>query len=227
MIYINHAKKVIFIHIPKTGGSYIGAILVKYYGFVSYVHLCYTKRPDHAECCESGRASGNLIYDNSFFNRSLGVFPYISQSVELSNQMNMDPQRWASYKKICFIRNPFTRFISGWNHMNIIFCRNISLDAYAFLCPYKISDIEYGHVWMNQVDHLGGVAIDYIGRFEYLELDLRHILRSLGFSISHIPRKINCANLSDESYMINKQTSQKLCELFKRDIEFYSTIRHF
>ena len=42
MIYINHEKKAIFIHIPKTGGTYIGPTLVKYYGFISYLSLIKT-----------------------------------------------------------------------------------------------------------------------------------------------------------------------------------------
>ena len=43
MIYINHEKKAIFIHIPKTGGSYIGPTLVRYYGFLSYLDLITKK----------------------------------------------------------------------------------------------------------------------------------------------------------------------------------------
>ena len=47
MCSINHDKKSIFIHIPKSGGSYICDILRKYYGFKNY----YIKRPDHNKFC--------------------------------------------------------------------------------------------------------------------------------------------------------------------------------
>ena len=47
MCSINHDKKAIFIHINKTGGSYIAGSLEKYYGFTTY----YLKRPDHEQFC--------------------------------------------------------------------------------------------------------------------------------------------------------------------------------
>jgi hypothetical protein len=53
MIYINHDVKAIFIHIPKTGGTYIGPTLEKYYGFKSYLKLLQNRRPDHNNVCKS------------------------------------------------------------------------------------------------------------------------------------------------------------------------------
>ena len=47
MCSINHDKKAIYIHIPKTGGSFIRDSLKNYYGFKSY----YLKRPDHNQFC--------------------------------------------------------------------------------------------------------------------------------------------------------------------------------
>ena len=43
MCSIHHDLKAIYIHIPKTGGSYVSSVLSQYYGFKTY----YLKRPDH------------------------------------------------------------------------------------------------------------------------------------------------------------------------------------
>ena len=67
MIYINHKLQAIFIHIPKTGGSYIGPTLVKHYGFTSYLNVMSGRRPDHEEICgESIIKTFNTIFKYLF-----------------------------------------------------------------------------------------------------------------------------------------------------------------
>ena len=84
MIYINHEKKAIFIHIPKTGGSYIGPTLVRYYGFKSYLAVINTRRPDHNNICKSTQfkkiLTNNPLYDNSFLNKTIGILLYCKTS---------------------------------------------------------------------------------------------------------------------------------------------------
>jgi len=130
MIYINHDIKAIFIHIPKTGGTYIGPTLVKYYGFKSYLPLIHAKRPDHNIACKIRYfrrvLTGNNTYDNSFFNKILGILVYCKTSEYLTKEMNMDAEKWGTYTKFCFIRNPYDRAISGWKHFKSIF--NINID---------------------------------------------------------------------------------------------------
>ena len=122
MIYINHDKKAIFIHIPKTGGTYIGPTLVKYYGFTSYLPLIKKKRPDHDLMCNVNYfkpvKTGNPTYDNSFFNKIVGVLVYCKTSDYLNTHMKMDEEKWNTYHKFCFVRNPFDRTVSGWNYCN-------------------------------------------------------------------------------------------------------------
>lgn len=191
MIYINHYKKSIFIHIPKTGGSYIGPTLEKYYGFTSYLNLIAYRRPDHDIICKTNYfrkvLTGTTLYDNSFFNKLIGLLIYVKTSNHFNKIMNMDEEKWNTYTKFCFIRNPYSRVMSGWKHFNTIYKRDIDLFTYLNNPNIlnTISDIEYGHVFMSQkrqIQEMNGLCgVNIIGRFEHLENDLRIILNQLGF----------------------------------------------
>ena len=231
MIYINHDKKAIFIHIPKTGGTYIGPTLVKYYGFTSYLPLIKKKRPDHDLMCNVNYfkpvKTGNPTYDNSFFNKIVGVLVYCKTSDYLNTHMKMDEEKWNTYTKFCFIRNPYSRALSGWKHCDIIL--NLNSDFYNYLCQnkYGVSDIEFGHIFMTQCNQIkdvnGKCGVDLIGRFETLEEDFCTILRKIGFNkIIHIPTKENVSNkIGAESIVFEKKTIQKLNELFLEDFEAF------
>ena len=144
MIYINHIKKAIFIHIPKTGGSYIGPTLVKYYGFISYLPLITKRRPDHNIVCKTRYFrqinTGNLLYDTSFFNKYLGLLVYCKTSDYLNKHMDMNEEKWNSYTKFCFVRNPYDRALSGWKHFDIILNKNSNFYDY-LNNKYNVSDI--------------------------------------------------------------------------------------
>ena len=231
MIYINHNKKAIFIHIPKTGGTYIGPTLVKYYGFTSYLPVINNRRPDHNEFCKTQHfkniKTGNPKYDNSFFNKMAGILVYCKTSEFLNSKMNMDENKWNTYKKFCFIRHPYSRALSGWKHCDTIL--NMKSDFYDYLCKnkYSVSDIEFGHIFMTQTNQIkdvdGSCGVDLIGKFETLEEDFRTILNEIGFDkILHIPKKENVSNKTGaENIVFEKKTIQKMNELFFEDFELF------
>jgi hypothetical protein len=65
--------------------------------------------------------TGNPVYDTSFFNKLVGLLVYCKTSDYLNEAMNMTDEKWNTYTKFCFIRNPYTRALSGWKHFDTIF----------------------------------------------------------------------------------------------------------
>ena len=57
MCSVNHDLKAIFIHVHKTGGTYLSYMLHKYYGFKNY----YLHRPDHDQFCRNTKKTTKYI----------------------------------------------------------------------------------------------------------------------------------------------------------------------
>jgi len=211
MCSINHDKKALFIHIPKNGGSYIATILAENYGFKNY----YLKRPDHREFC--------IGIDKSVDkheNKIHGTLIYYKTSPQLNRIMNMNEKKWNSYFIFTFLRNPYDRIVSGWNYVNKY---NIPFDKFINI-KYNANSYDYWHVFMSQrrhiIDNNGKIRIDYLGKFENMESDLKVILNKLDFQIIHKPFKKNSKKHNDyKTYYNNNTIIEKVNNLLKEDLE--------
>jgi hypothetical protein len=186
MCSINHDLKAVFIHVHKTGGTYLSYMLHKYYGFKNY----YLHRPDHDTFCFNKKKTTKYL---NYENRIHGVLTYYKTSPYINKKMGMTSQKWDTYYKFCFIRDPYDKIISAWNHINRF---NIPFKNYLRL-DKTCNDVEYMHMFMPQVRNIinekGIININYIGYFETLENDFQEILKNIGIKniIHEVEKKMN------------------------------------
>ena len=215
MCSINHNLKAIFIHIPKNGGSYVANILQKYYGFKNY----YLQRPDHSLFCKNIDKSIKT-HENKLY----GTLIYYKTSPFINKIMNMNEYKWNSYRIFTFIRNPYDRIVSGWNYVN-----KYNIDFHKFIEFGKMSNCwDYWHTFMSQTKHLididNKIKIHFIGRFEYLEEDLKTILFGIGIkNIIHNPNiKINSKNHDNYIKYYNNDTINKVNIYIQEDLHNFN-----
>lgn len=217
MCSINHNLKAIFIHVHKTGGTYISYMLHKYYGFKNY----YIRRPDHdIFCLNKAKTKKYINYENKIH----GVYVYYKTSPYINKKMNMTPEKWRTYYKFCFIRNPYDKIISAWNHINRF---NIPFKNYLNLIK-TCNDVEYMHMFLPQtrniVNEKGIIDINFIGKFENLEEDFQNVLHNIGIkNIIHNVEKSMNKRSHDEYYLYyDQETLDKVNEILKEDFKYLS-----
>jgi len=199
MCSINHDLKCIFLHIPKTAGSYLREILEEFYGFKTY----YFTAENHEDYIDSKYEDYNEI--GSLYIKKKGIYRYFKNSKRFNLYTGMDEDKWKTYKKFAFVRNPYDRFLSSFNYLRL------KQKGFDLLNVFKkkelLTGIEYFHIFMTQYQNLidddNKINIDFIGRYENLNGDIIDILHKIGVS------KITHINYLKNNVIINSSTSTK------------------
>ena len=232
MCSINHEKKAIFIHIPKTAGIYIRTQLLNNYDFELYLF----QRPDHEEYCKTNL---NLEYDKNnmefyFANKIHGIINYYKTSKYLNKLMDMDDEKWDSYYKFCFVRNPYDRFVSGWNYIQEVKKTNIDFETFI---KYEniLSEDEYFHTFLPQHVHIENekneMYINKFCKFENLESELKEVLIHIGFDESEIFHNKTNNNINKRKHnyyknYYNSQTLNIINKKFEKDFKLLNYVKY-
>jgi hypothetical protein len=141
---------------------------------------------------------------------------YNHMPAEEARALLNDDKVWRSYFKFAFERNPWDRQVSFYHHRYrretepppfATFIRN---DRRARINNYEIYSVD------------GDVSVDFVGRFENLEQDLRHALNQVGFTLDKpLPRAKTTFRRGSAPYRdyYDEDTSAIVGDWYRREIE--------
>lgn len=144
---------------------------------------------------------------------------------------HLGEQRYSSYFKFCFVRNPWDRLVSLY-HYTIQkeakiyadkglqlpqFSRNI-INAGSF--ENWITSDNFGTAQYHFLSASNQLLVDYVGRSENLQADFSYICGSLGLPNIILPKE-NISKHKNYQEYYNEKTRQIVAEKYAKDIELF------
>ena len=134
---------------------------------------------------------------------------------------------YASYFRFAFVRNPWDRLVSCWRDKIIRGDGFISSDneqTFESFVNYiaRSIDLEYGNPHLRLQSRLIDINhIDFLGRFETFEDDLKKVMKIL--DIEAAIKKTNASDRkADYRDYYTESTKNKVAELYKKDIQIFN-----
>jgi len=211
---ISHDKRVLFIHVPKTGGTTISKIL----GIPN----------------EKTLNPKDLVSQRRYLVGDLGLHEKLRHLTydEILEGHFFPKKTIDSYFKFGFVRNTWDRFISGYCHDMGVWYPNITDHRFG------VEDLErYLHqevnqfFWRPQVRYIysgGRCAMDFVGRFENMESDWIRLCDMIGLksqtkSLIRVIRVRHGSKRRHKDYRryFNDDTRKFVAKIYQEDIETF------
>ncbi|WP_282167890.1 sulfotransferase family 2 domain-containing protein [Shewanella japonica] len=202
MISIEH--KCIFVHIPKNAGTSIESVIWPEERSESQLWMGFVDK-----------------YHNKY--QTGGLQHLLAKQI----RQEVGEQIFSDFFKFTIVRNPWDKAVSQFSYMSKRkdlreFCR---LSDSADFKTYLQAITKVKHVqWMPQVDFIlddeGNPLVDFIGRFESLDIDVSKIFNKLNIT-STLPH-INQGNRDSYHQFYDEESKGMVAELFSKDIAYFN-----
>jgi len=204
---ISYDKKCIFVHIPKTGGNSIENIIWP------------------GDRRESDLWMGQITtYYNKYQTGGLQHLFATNIQQEIGDKIFND------FFKFSFVRNPWDKVISQFCYMNrrkdlrefIGMSRDDCLKKYLALIQTK-KHVQWEKQYKFILDKNENSLVDFIGRFENFENDVRYVLKIINnqISLDKIPHTNKSVRTHYAEYYDN-ESREMVGYLYQKDIELFN-----
>jgi len=187
---VSHAHKFIFLKTKKTAGTSIELALSELCGpedVISPLTAIDEAKRSGKRGAQNWRRHGwwdspRPLFKRRWFKFTAADYGFYNHMPAMEARALIDDTVWRSYFKFAFERNPWDRQVSFYHHRYRDekepppFSRFMHQDRAARLNNYDIYAID------------GDVAVDFVGRYETLEEDLKLALDRVRISAPELPR---------------------------------------
>ncbi len=213
---ISHSKKFIFIHIYKTAGTSLTKMLLKYSRFKDFI---YYGIPGYKYIFKK-----LLQLNSSNKNLEEYITGFKTHSTALEVQEKLPSKTFDEYYKFAFVRNPYDWLGSLYFYV----CRNPIIPKSKIL--RKMTFLEFVNDFIDkkpgkQIDFVtdknGKIIVDFVGKIENLEKDVKLVTRHLGIDFKNIPKKNTFKSRPNNNYLLHydEESLIKVAEYFSEDFE--------
>lgn len=191
---ISHENKIVFVHIPKTGGSSIE----KFFNIYGHDNM-----------------GDNKIYDENI------MFGKNSQHYDYKSILKNSKKEISSYFSFCFVRNPWDKMVSEYFYLRK--SKNFKISFKDFVFSIKNQKTQGKTHFAEQISFIcdkdNKILVDFVGRFENFKKDFKHVCRINNLKIKNIPFE-NKSEHENYTKYYDQETKDIIYKIYKNDIIF-------
>lgn len=153
-----------------------------------------------------------IIY-NEFSNKPMSTHTPIKTFIDEY------PDKWKSYFKFCFCRNPYDRMVSWWFTCKQLGYKEGNMSLKEFI-NHKKGSSQLKYITIDKT-YEGEIEMDEILRFEDYEEELQRISKKLGFTLEE-NKNIHGTKRKHYSYYYDEECKQLIEKYFKKELELFN-----
>ncbi|MEM6461976.1 MAG: sulfotransferase family 2 domain-containing protein [Pseudomonadota bacterium] len=177
-MFISHKRQLIFIHLPKTGGTSL-TIALENQAASDDIIIGDTPEAEERQHRFAGVKASGRLWKHSHLNEIYGL---------------VTPSQINTYLKITIARNPWDRMVSYYHwlrvqtfkHHAVALARSLEFEAFATHANIGQS-FRQNSICTAMTDKNGAYRADFVLRFESLQEDANRLSNMLGVKLGQLP----------------------------------------